>query len=137
MVFRFFVKVFVFIESDSYVFFSILVLRRRIKYFKVIFRNVYYFFILIFVEINLFFLIIYKLIFIKVLLSFFDIVLIVIEFIVDNMVLLRIVVIQLFGDQFVFFKLCLGIGLIFQSSRIMNIGYQKSGARQRNGYYNC
>lgn len=93
MVFRFFVKVFVFIESDSYVFFSILVLRRRIKYFKVIFRNVYYFFILIFVEINLFFLIIYKLIFIKALLSFFDIVSIVIEFIVDNMVLLRIVVI--------------------------------------------
>lgn len=93
MVFRFFVKVFVFIESDSYVFFSILVLRRRIKYFKVIFRNVYYFFILIFVEINLFFLIIYKLIFIKALVSFFDIVSIVIEFIVDNMVLLRIVVI--------------------------------------------
>lgn len=93
MVFRFFVKVFVFIESDSYVFFSILVFWRRIKYFKVIFRNVYYFFLLIFVEINLFFLIIYKLIFIKALVSFFDIVSIVIEFIVDNMVLLRIVVI--------------------------------------------
>lgn len=132
-----FAKVLVLIEPDSYVFSSTPVPRRRTKYSKVTSRNAHHLPTLTPVETNLPPLTIHKPIFIKAPVSPFDIVPIATEPTADNMVSLRTVVIQLPGDQSAPSKLCLGTGLTLQSSRTMNTGHQKSGARQRNGHHNC
>lgn len=132
-----FAKVLVLIEPDSYVFSSTPVPRRRTKYSKVTSRNAHHLPTLTPVETYLPPLTIHKPIFIKAPVSPFDIVPIATEPTADNMVSLRTVVIQLPGDQSAPSKLCLGTGLTLQSSRTMNTGHQKSGARQRNGHHNC